>query len=77
MVTLGKLEGDRYIQGDHYMQVKFAENIRQLKIFGKFVGDRIIQGDRYIQGRYTSLAVLRCTFMLFKDSLSQSLLKQL
>ena len=33
-VTLGKWQGDRYIQGDPYIQVNFAENIRQLKILG-------------------------------------------
>ena len=33
MVTLGKWQGDCYIQGDHYIQVNFAENIRQLKFF--------------------------------------------
>ena len=30
----GKWQSDRYIQGDHYIQVNFAENIRQLKILG-------------------------------------------
>ena len=30
----GKLQSDRYIQGDRYIQVNFAENIRQLKILG-------------------------------------------
>ena len=34
MVSLGKWQGDRYTQGDHYIQVNFAENIRQLKILG-------------------------------------------
>ena len=35
MVTLGKWQGDRYIQaGDHYIQVNFVENIRQLEILG-------------------------------------------
>ena len=33
-MTLGKQQGDCYIQGDHYIQVNFAENIRQLKILG-------------------------------------------
>ena len=33
-VTLGKWKGDCYIQGDHYIQVNFAETIRQLKISG-------------------------------------------
>ena len=32
-VTLGKWQGERYIQGDCYMQVIFAENIRQLKFW--------------------------------------------
>ena len=31
-VTLGKWQGDCYIQGDPYKQVNFAENIGQLKI---------------------------------------------
>ena len=30
----GKWQTDRYIQGDRYIQVNFAENIRQLKILG-------------------------------------------
>ena len=30
----GKWHSDRYIQGDRYIQVNFAENIRQLKILG-------------------------------------------
>ena len=30
----GKWQSDRYIQGDRYVQVNFAENIRQLKILG-------------------------------------------
>ena len=30
----GKWQSDRYIQGDRYIQVNFAENIRQLKILG-------------------------------------------
>ena len=33
-VTLGKWQGDHYIQGDRYIQVSFAENVRQLKILG-------------------------------------------
>ena len=33
-VTFEKLQGDSYIQGDHYIQVNFAENIRKLKILG-------------------------------------------
>jgi len=33
-VTLGKWQGDCYIQGDRYIQVNFAETIRQLKISG-------------------------------------------
>ena len=28
------------MQGDRYIQVNFADNIRQLKIFGKLSGDR-------------------------------------
>jgi len=32
MVTLRKWQGDCYIQGDRYLQVNSAENIRQLKI---------------------------------------------
>ena len=35
-VTLGKWHGNRYIQGDRYIQVNFAENIRQPKILGSF-----------------------------------------
>ena len=34
MVTLGKWQGDCYIQSDRYMQVNFAQKLRQLKIFG-------------------------------------------
>ena len=34
MVTLGKWQGDHYRQGNHYIQVNFAENIRQLKVLG-------------------------------------------
>ena len=34
VVTLGKWQGDRYTQGNHYIQVNFAENIRQLKVLG-------------------------------------------
>ena len=30
----GNWQSDRYIQGDRYIQVNFAENIRQLKILG-------------------------------------------
>ena len=33
-VTLEKRQGDRYIHGGRYIQVNFAENIRQLKILG-------------------------------------------
>ena len=33
-VTLGKWQGYSYIQGDRYIQVNFAENIRELKILG-------------------------------------------
>ena len=44
MVTLGKkqgnhyIQGDRYVQGDRYIQVNFnfAVNIRQLKILGSW-----------------------------------------
>ena len=32
MVTIRKWQGDHYIQGDRYIQVNSAENIRQLKI---------------------------------------------
>ena len=32
MVTLGKWQGDHYIQGGRYIQVNFAENIGKLKI---------------------------------------------
>ena len=34
MVTLGKWQGDCYIQSDRYMQVNFAQKLRQLKILG-------------------------------------------
>ena len=33
-VTLRKWQGDRCIQGDRYIQVNFAENMRQLNILG-------------------------------------------
>ena len=33
---LGKWQGDRYIQGDHYILVNCAENVRQLKILGSY-----------------------------------------
>ena len=33
-VTLGKWQGDYYTQGDRFIQINFAENIRQLKISG-------------------------------------------
>ena len=33
MATLRKWQGNGYIQGDHYIQVNSAENIRQLKIW--------------------------------------------
>ena len=33
-VTIEKWQGDCYIQGDRYIQVNFAETIRQLKISG-------------------------------------------
>ena len=36
-VTLGKWQGDRYIQVDRDVQVNFAENIRQLEIFWEVV----------------------------------------
>ena len=36
MVTLGKKQGNHYIQGDRYIQVNFAVNIRQLKILGSW-----------------------------------------
>ena len=34
--NFGKLPGDRNIQGDRYIQVSFAENIRQVKILGSY-----------------------------------------
>ena len=34
MVTFEKLQGNRYIQGDRYIRVNFAENIKKLKILG-------------------------------------------
>ena len=36
MVTHGKKQGNSYIQGDRYIQVNFAVNIRQLKILGSW-----------------------------------------
>ena len=38
MVTLGKKQGNRYMQGDRYIRVNFnfAVNIRQLKILGSW-----------------------------------------
>ena len=32
-VTLGKWQGNRNIKGDRYIQVNFAQNIRQLKFW--------------------------------------------
>lgn len=45
-------------QGDSYIQVNFAGNIKQLKILGSFSCDCEIQGDCYIQGRCTGLNVV-------------------
>ena len=38
MVTLGKKQGNHYIQGDRYIQVNFsfAVNIRKLEILGSW-----------------------------------------
>ena len=49
-------QGDCYIQGDRYIQVNFAKNIRQLKILGS-CRDCNIQGDRIIQGCYTLVCI--------------------
>lgn len=51
-VTLGKWPGDRYIQGDLYIQVNFVENIRQLKMLGSFLVTIIYRLTTYIQGSY-------------------------
>ena len=40
-VTLGKWQGNSYIQGDRYTQVNFAENIRQLKMLRSFAATLI------------------------------------
>ena len=49
-------QGDCYRQGDRYIQVNFAKNIRQLKILGS-CRDCNIQGDRIIQGCYTLVCI--------------------
>ena len=49
-------QGDCYIQGDRYIQVNFAKNIRQLKILGS-CRDCNIKGDRIIQGCYTLVCI--------------------
>ena len=48
-VTLGKWQGDCYIQGDRYIQVNISENIKETE---KLFNERNIQGDRYLQARY-------------------------
>ena len=49
-VTLGKWQGDHYIQGDRYIH-KATEN------FGKLYGDCDIQGSRSYKAVYTGLTV--------------------
>ena len=50
VVTLGKWQGDHYIQGDRYIH-KATEN------FGKLYGDCDIQGSRSYKAVYTGLTV--------------------
>ena len=52
-VTLGKWQGGCYIEGDRYIQVNFAENIRQLKILGSCPVTVLYRVTKHhIQGRY-------------------------
>ena len=46
----GTLTGDRLIEGDRLMEVKFTVNIKKEAISGTLTGDRLIEGDRLIQG---------------------------
>ena len=46
-VTLGKWQGDCYIQGDRYIQVNFAETVRQLKISGSCAVTAIYRAFMY------------------------------
>ena len=53
MVTLGKWQGDCYIQGDHYNYTgQLCRKYKATEIFSKWLGDRNMQGERYIQGSY-------------------------
>ena len=63
MVTLGKQQGDRYIQGDHYIQVNFSENIEETE---KLFNERNIQGDRYLQARYIQVWLYRICIPVYK-----------
>ena len=56
-VTHGKWQGDHYIQGGRYTQVKFAEKYKATENFGKLYGDSDIRGDRSYKAVYTSLTV--------------------
>ena len=54
---IGKWQGDHYKQGDRYIPVNIAENIRQLKILGSDPVTVIYrQGDRFIQGCYIQVS---------------------
>ena len=39
MLTLGKLQGDHYMQGDRYIQLNFAEKYKATENFRKLSGD--------------------------------------
>ena len=56
--TFGKWQGDSYIQGDNYIQVNFAENIKQLKILGSFL----------VTLRYRVTAIYRAVIYRFECS---------
>ena len=56
--TFGKWQGDSYIRGDSYIQVNFAENIKQLKILGSFL----------VTLRYRVTAIYRAVIYRFECS---------
>ena len=39
MFTLGKLQGDHYMQGDRYIQLNFAEKYKATENFVKLSGE--------------------------------------